>query len=153
MNTNNKEALELLDKAFHLSNNIEVRKRICQAVGLLQDNEDTEVKEEPLLQNNPGHEHLPSGVGKGAYCVGCLEELDKPSAEVQEEACMHSWMVSGDLRRRYCDKCDKYESLVSKPSSKVEKLKELEERLYKECPAGVFWAFRELLEILIEDEE
>lgn len=87
MNTNNKEALELLRIAkSHVTDGYEASAcaLIEKCMSLLQDNEDTEVKEEPLLQNNPGHEHLPSGVGEGAYCVGCLEILDKPSSKVEK---------------------------------------------------------------------
>lgn len=87
MNTNNKEARKLITYAqLQILDGVTagVIKALDEAKALLQDNEDTEVKEEPLLQNNPGHEHLPSGVGEGAYCVGCLEILDKPSSKVEK---------------------------------------------------------------------
>lgn len=88
MNTNNKEAIELIKKVYSWYGFDEFeqfnRDALAKAAKLLQDNQDTEVKEEPLLQNNPGHEHLPSGVGEGAYCVGCLEILDKPSSKVEK---------------------------------------------------------------------
>jgi len=79
------EAVEVLKKGLKFQNANNIHLVIDTAIDiLLQDNEDTEVQEEPLLQNNPGHEHLPSGVGKGAYCLGCLEELDKPSSKVEK---------------------------------------------------------------------
>lgn len=118
MNTNNKEAIKVLKEGLKFQNPNNIHLVIGTAIDLLlQDNEDTEVKEEPLLQNNPGHEHLPSGLGKGAYCVGCLEELDKPS-------------------------------------SKVEKLKELQRRFSTNLDYGAQWAdLVKILNVLIEDEE
>jgi len=113
MNTNNKEAIELLriaEDEIKEGYTFGPQKLIGKAIDLLQDNEDTEIQEEPLLQNNPGHEHLPSGIGKGAYCVGCLEELDKPSSKVEKLKELQEEIGGGGYGKDYihpmCDLID-----------------------------------------------
>lgn len=104
MNTNNKEAIELLESIEKITNQASVAELALRVRVFLQDNEDTEVEDRPTFS-----------------CSNCKSNS-------------HITLI-----------CDK-------PSSKVEKLKELREALEKDRihPVGGLY---ELIDILIEDEE